>query len=199
MIHFVFGYHLSIKLSAGITRFEQLFCLSNFRLLNNKWMKSMLSWREPKLTWTGVVMYWNILIRLTKWSRPVSNILVLFPVHFRQWIWRSRNKSFENLKKDMEQRLQQAKDNVTKMNAIMETWSESPLFVRKMETKVLGLLSLNDRNDRVKTRYDMITKNGEEIHQLIQQNAGFFKVRHNFQKVRFFWKAIWRHNGFTHF
>ena len=99
----------------------------------------------------------------------------------------------------MEQRLQQAKDNVTKMNAIMETWAESPLFVRKMETKVLGLLSLNDRNDRVKARYDMITKNGEEIHQLIQQNAGFFKVRHNFQKVRFFWKAIWRHNGFTYF
>ena len=86
------------------------------------------------------------------------------------------NKTYEMIK-DMEQRLQQAKDNVTKMNAIMETWAESPLFVRKVETKVLGLLSLNDRKDRVKSRYDMITKNGEEIHQLIQQNAGFFKVK----------------------
>ena len=85
------------------------------------------------------------------------------------------NKTYEMIK-DMEQRLQQAKDNVTKMNGIMETWAESPLFVRKVETKVLGLLSLNDRKDRVKSRYDMITKNGEEIHQLIQQNAGFFKV-----------------------
>ena len=90
------------------------------------------------------------------------------------------NKTYEMIK-DMEQRLQQAKDNVTKMNGIMETWAESPLFVRKVETKVLGLLSLNDRKDRVKSRYDMITKNGEEIHQLIQQNAGFFKVN-----VRFF-------------
>ena len=83
----------------------------------------------------------------------------------------------------MEQRLQQAKDNVTKMNSIMETWAESPLFVRKVETKVLGLLSLNDRKDRVKSRYEMITKNGEEIHQLIEQNAGFFKVKTDFPKI----------------
>ena len=93
------------------------------------------------------------------------------------------NKTYEMIK-DMEQRLQQAKDNVTKMNGIMETWAESPLFVRKVETKVLGLLSLNDRKDRVKSRYDMITKNGEEIHQLIQQNAGFFKVNIRFCLLR---------------
>ena len=54
--------------------------------------------------------------------------------------------------KNLEQQLQEAKDNVTKINNIMEVWSESPLFLRKVETKTHGLLSLNDRQDRVKTR-----------------------------------------------
>ena len=37
----VFGYHPSIRSSVGITRFEQLFCLLNCHLLNNKWTRSM--------------------------------------------------------------------------------------------------------------------------------------------------------------
>ena len=39
----VFGYHPSIRSSVGITKFEQLFCLLNCHLLNNKWTKSMPS------------------------------------------------------------------------------------------------------------------------------------------------------------
>lgn len=57
-----------------------------------------------------------------------------------------------DLIKNLEQQLQEAKDNVTKIDSIMDGWSESPLFVRKVETKAHGLLSLNDRQDRVKTR-----------------------------------------------
>ena len=54
--------------------------------------------------------------------------------------------------KNLEQQLQETKDNVTKIDNIMEVWSESPLFLRKVETKAHGLLSLNDRQDRVKAR-----------------------------------------------
>ena len=57
-----------------------------------------------------------------------------------------------DLIKNLEQQLQEAKDNVIKIEGIMDGWSESPLFVRKVETKAHGLLSLNDRQDRVKTR-----------------------------------------------
>ena len=56
--------------------------------------------------------------------------------------------------KTLEQQLQEAKDNVSKIDDIMQGWSEAPLFVRKVETKAHGLLSLNDRQDRVKTRWD---------------------------------------------
>ena len=41
---------------------------------------------------------------------------------------------------------------------------------------MLGLLSLNDRKDRVKARYNLIEANGAEIHQLVAQNAEYFKV-----------------------
>ena len=57
-----------------------------------------------------------------------------------------------DLIKNLDQQLQETKDNVTKIDSIMDGWSESPLFVRKVETKAHGLLSLNDRQDRVKTR-----------------------------------------------
>lgn len=76
---------------------------------------------------------------------------------------------------DLEQRVQKTKDNVEQVQKLMATWSKQPLFERK-EGKNESLLNLDDREDRLKKRYDEIEKTGEKIHGLIKENLDLFRA-----------------------
>ena len=69
--------------------------------------------------------------------------------------------------RDLEKRVQQAKDNVDAIRDIMDTWASSPLYVRK-EMKEQALLGLDDRKERLNKRYAEITASGEKIHALVK-------------------------------
>ena len=69
--------------------------------------------------------------------------------------------------RDLEKRVQQAKDNVDEIKKIMETWAKTSLFERK-EMKEQALLGLDDRQDRLAKRYKEITDSGEKIHGLVK-------------------------------
>ena len=69
--------------------------------------------------------------------------------------------------RDLEKRVQQAKDNVDAIRDIMDTWASSPLYVRK-EMKEQALLGLDDRKERLNKRYGEITASGEKIHALVK-------------------------------
>ncbi|XP_013396327.1 dynein beta chain, ciliary isoform X2 [Lingula anatina] len=80
-----------------------------------------------------------------------------------------------DLVQDLEQRVQKAKNNVEEIQKLMATWSNTPLFER-LEGKHESLLNLNDKEDRLKKRYNEIKTTGEKIHGLVQQNLEFFKA-----------------------
>jgi len=69
--------------------------------------------------------------------------------------------------RDLENRLQQSKDNVEQIQKLMSSWSKTPLFER-MEGKHTTLLNLSDREDRLRKRYDDISQAGLKIHNLMQ-------------------------------
>ena len=75
-----------------------------------------------------------------------------------------------DLVRDIESRTQNTKDNVEQIQKIMATWSKLPLFERK-EGKNESLLNLDDREDRLKKRYDEIANAGEKIHALLNVGA----------------------------
>ncbi|XP_068120654.1 dynein axonemal heavy chain 9 isoform X2 [Hyperolius riggenbachi] len=73
---------------------------------------------------------------------------------------------------DLERRVQKARDNVEEMQAIMKTWV-LPIFERK-DGKKETLLNLDDRNERLEKRYNIIRDSGNKIHQLLKENMGLF-------------------------
>ncbi|XP_064623162.1 dynein beta chain, ciliary-like [Lineus longissimus] len=77
--------------------------------------------------------------------------------------------------RDLEQRVQKAKDNVESIQKIMATWNKSPLFERK-EGKNESLLNLEDRPERIAKRYEEVKKCGDQLHALLQENQELFKA-----------------------
>ena len=73
---------------------------------------------------------------------------------------------------DLEMRVQKAKDNVEKLQKIMASWSKTSLFERK-EGKNESLLNLDDRNDRLKKRYNEIEAAGQQLHTLLDVCVSF--------------------------
>ena len=69
--------------------------------------------------------------------------------------------------RDLEKRVQQAKDNVDAVKKIMDEWAKTPLFERK-EMKEQALLGLDDRKERLNRRYAAISKSGETVHSLVK-------------------------------
>ena len=67
---------------------------------------------------------------------------------------------------DLEQRVQKCKDNTEQLKKIMAAWSKTPLFERK-EGKKDSLLMLDDREDRLRKRYEDIDGAGKKIHALL--------------------------------
>ena len=72
-----------------------------------------------------------------------------------------------NMVKDLEARVQKAKDNVDEIVKLMSTWSKTPLFTRK-EEKNDTLLNLTDREERLNKRYTEIKMIGDQIHGLLK-------------------------------
>ena len=98
-------------------------------------------------------------------------------------VWEYIEKTREQVR-DLEVRVQKAKNNVEEIQKVMLTWSKSPLFVRK-EGKNESLLHLDDREDRLKKRYGEVESCGEKIHKLLKENLEFFKADGNSD----IWKA----------
>ena len=71
-----------------------------------------------------------------------------------------------NKVRDLESRVQKAKDNDTEIQNIMAYWSKHPLYERK-EEKNTNYLYLGDRTERCRKRYNEITRAGENIHKLV--------------------------------
>ncbi|XP_072536739.1 dynein axonemal heavy chain 11 [Salminus brasiliensis] len=73
----------------------------------------------------------------------------------------------------LERRLQRAKDNVETIQELMKGWSRQAVFCRK-DNKKDALLMLEDRAARVRKRYHSIRRDGETIHNLLQENKSLF-------------------------
>lgn len=76
--------------------------------------------------------------------------------------------------RDLEQRIQKAKDNVEEIQNIMKTWV-SPIFKRKDGKKECPL-SLDDQQDRKEKYYGLIRESGVKIHALVQVTTGLLDV-----------------------
>jgi dynein heavy chain len=66
---------------------------------------------------------------------------------------------------DLESRLQKTKLNVEKIQTIMSTWKDTPLF-KRYEAKST-LLQLDDKQLRLNNRYKEIEESGKKIHELV--------------------------------
>ncbi|NWI20364.1 DYH9 protein, partial [Crypturellus soui] len=72
----------------------------------------------------------------------------------------------------LEQRMQKAKDNVEEIQTIIRSWV-SPVFERK-DGKKESLLSLEDCQDCLEKRYNLIRESGLRIHSLVKENQSLF-------------------------
>lgn len=70
---------------------------------------------------------------------------------------------------DLETRLQKTKLNVEKIQTIMSTWKDTPLF-KRYEAKST-LLQLDDKLVRLNNRYKEIEESGKKIHDLVNVSA----------------------------
>ncbi|XP_042198221.1 dynein axonemal heavy chain 9 isoform X3 [Callorhinchus milii] len=75
--------------------------------------------------------------------------------------------------RDLECRIQKAKDHVEEIQSIMRTWV-SPVFERR-EGKD-ALLHLEDRSERLEKRYSFIRETGEKIQRLVEENLILFQA-----------------------
>jgi dynein heavy chain len=69
--------------------------------------------------------------------------------------------------------LQITKNNINQIQKLMKTWSAAPLIERKDGKK---LLNLEEKDTKMNTVYEMIKRDGRQIHELIGQTAGVLEV-----------------------
>jgi dynein heavy chain, axonemal len=75
---------------------------------------------------------------------------------------------------DLETRLQKSKLNIEKIQSLMSTWKDVPLF-KRYEAKST-LLQLDDRQTRLDNRNKEIKETGVKIHDLVRENQTLLKV-----------------------
>lgn len=107
----------------------------------------------------------------------------------KQLKWNSPNINdyivdIKNKVSDLETRLQKSKLNLEKIQQVMSTWKDTPLF-RRFEAKST-LLQLDDRQVRLDNRYKEIRETGQKIHDLVKENMSLLKVT---QEDSAMWKA----------
>ncbi|XP_014742318.1 PREDICTED: dynein heavy chain 9, axonemal [Sturnus vulgaris] len=69
---------------------------------------------------------------------------------------------------DLEQRVQQAKDNVEEIHSIVQSW-RSPVFERR-DSKKDSVLSLEECQECLERRYSLVRESGHRIHSLLKEN-----------------------------
>ena len=100
---------------------------------------------------------------------------------------------------DLEQRLLKSKNNILDIQAIMATWSKSPLYERasarvgggatEKQTGGDNLLIVADLDERLNKRYREIREAGERIHNLVEENRQYLQVDINNSSLTDYWKA----------
>ncbi|KAM6276202.1 LOW QUALITY PROTEIN: dynein axonemal heavy chain 11 [Spheniscus humboldti] len=75
---------------------------------------------------------------------------------------------------DLEQRVQQSKDNVRSIQGITNAWMERALFFRKGKKE--ALLYLDDKGERLAKVYKMLQENSYQIRHLVKENLKLFKA-----------------------
>uniref|UniRef100_A0A6I8NYC7 Dynein axonemal heavy chain 11 n=1 Tax=Ornithorhynchus anatinus TaxID=9258 RepID=A0A6I8NYC7_ORNAN len=76
----------------------------------------------------------------------------------------------------LEQRVQQARDNITTIQRMMEAWGEQSLFSQK-DSRRETLFSLEDKQDRFIKKYKLIQEGGYKIHGLVEDNLKLFRTK----------------------
>jgi dynein heavy chain len=94
-----------------------------------------------------------------KWNTPNINEYII---------------DMKNKVSDLETRLQKSKLNIEKIQTVMGTWKDTPLF-KRFEAKST-LLQLDDRQPRLDNRYKEIKETGQKIHDLVKENKSLLKV-----------------------
>ncbi|CAF0714705.1 unnamed protein product [Brachionus calyciflorus] len=90
----------------------------------------------------------------------------------------------KNKVSDLETRLQKSKLNLEKIQNLMSTWKDTPLF-KRFEAKST-LLQLDDKQVRLDNRYKEIKETGQKIHDLVKENKTLLKIE---QEETDIWKA----------
>ncbi|XP_037532275.1 dynein heavy chain 11, axonemal [Nematolebias whitei] len=74
--------------------------------------------------------------------------------------------------KDLAQQVSKAKENCDAIQSVMKRWSKNVMFCRK--DKKGSLIQLDDRADYIKKMYSSMKKDGDFIHQLLEENMVLF-------------------------
>ncbi|XP_069552287.1 dynein axonemal heavy chain 11 [Brachyistius frenatus] len=79
----------------------------------------------------------------------------------------------KHLVQDLVRRVSRAKENCDTIQSVMKAWSKQTMFCRK-DNKRGSLIQLDDRGDCVSKKYSSMKKDGDFIHELVQENLVLF-------------------------
>ncbi|KAJ3597932.1 hypothetical protein NHX12_001448 [Muraenolepis orangiensis] len=77
--------------------------------------------------------------------------------------------SAKDLVQDLGGRVKKTKENCARIQSLVKGWSKQPMFCRK-DNKMGALILLDDRMERVNTKYCSVKQDGASIHHLLQEN-----------------------------
>ena len=102
---------------------------------------------------------------------PAETTLTWNSEHIWPYVERLRNTA-----NDLNSRVKQAQENVTKIRSIVSKWENEPLFVRIKDPKSEPLLNLEDREERKAKRYKEISEATLKIQALLEENKKLFQA-----------------------
>ncbi|XP_071325394.1 dynein axonemal heavy chain 11 isoform X2 [Trachinotus anak] len=79
----------------------------------------------------------------------------------------------KDLVQDLVGRVSRAKENCEAIQSLMKGWNKQAMFCRK-DNKRGSVIQLDDRGDRVNKKYGSMKKDGDSIHELVQENMVLF-------------------------
>ncbi|XP_035799351.2 dynein axonemal heavy chain 11 [Amphiprion ocellaris] len=83
--------------------------------------------------------------------------------------------STKHLVQDLVCRVSRAKENCDAIRSVMKGWSKQAMFCRK-DNKKGSLIQLEERGDCVNRKYSCMKKDGDVIHELVQENSALFRA-----------------------
>ena len=108
---------------------------------------------------------------LDELMEPAETTLTWNSEHIWPYVERLRNTA-----NDLNSRVKQAQENVTKIRSIVSKWENEPLFVRIKDPKSEPLLNLEDREERKAKRYKEISEATLKIQELLEENKKLFQA-----------------------